>query len=124
MAASTAQDSRDDGTDDPLAASHADRDHAGQEDAQVSVPGPTAISRRFPPVNPAGAPQVAGVAAAFGAAVAIRRRNEAKGPSLLAAGQTQIMHYEVGSWRHSLKNVADRLAHCADTLSDFVVKLS
>ena len=56
MAASTAQDSRDDGTDDPLAAGYADRDHAGEEGAQVSVPGPTAISRRFPPADPATAP--------------------------------------------------------------------
>jgi hypothetical protein len=82
VAASTARDSRDDGTDDPLAAGDAGRDPAGQEDAQVSVPGTTAISRRFPPVNPAAAPQVAGVAAAFASAIAIRRRNEAKRPRL------------------------------------------
>jgi hypothetical protein len=82
MAASSAQDSRHDGTDDPLVTGYADRDYAGQEGAQVSVPGPTAISRRFPPVNPAAAPQVAGVAAAFASAIAIRRRNEAKRPRL------------------------------------------
>jgi hypothetical protein len=82
MAASSAQDSRHDGTDDPLAAGYADRDHAGEEGAQVSAPGTTAISRRFPPVNPAAAPQVAGVAAAFASAIAIRRRNEAKRPRL------------------------------------------
>jgi hypothetical protein len=82
MAASSAQDSRHDGTDDPLAAGYADRDHAGQEGAQVSVPGPAAMSRRFPPVNPAAAPQVAGIAAAFASAIAIRRRNEAKRPRL------------------------------------------
>jgi hypothetical protein len=82
MAASTAQDGRGDGTDDPLAAGYPDRNHAGEEGARVSVPGTTAISRRFPPVNPAAAPQVAGVAAAFASAIAIRRRNEAKRPRL------------------------------------------
>ena len=82
MAANPAQDSRDGGTDDPLAAGYADRDHAGEEGAQVSVPGTAAVSRRFPPVNPAAAPQVAGVAAAFASAIAIRRRNEAKRPRL------------------------------------------
>lgn len=82
MAASGAQDSRHDATDDPLVAGYADRDHAGEEGAQVSVPGPTAISRWSPPVNPAAAPQVAGVAAAFVSAIAIRRRNEAKRPRL------------------------------------------
>ena len=82
MAASTAQDGRGDGTDDPLAAGYPDRDHAGEEGARVSVPGTTAVSRRFPPVNPAAAPQVAGVAAAFASAIAIRRRNEAKRPWL------------------------------------------
>jgi hypothetical protein len=82
MAASSAQDSRHDGTGDPLAAGYADRDCAGEEGAQVSAPGPTAISRWFPPVNPAAASQVAGVAAAFASAIAIRRRNEAKRPRL------------------------------------------
>lgn len=82
MAASGAQDSRHDATDDPLVAGYADRDHAGEEGAQVSVPGPTAISRWSPPVNPAAAPQVAGVAAAFASAIAIRRRNEARRPRL------------------------------------------
>jgi hypothetical protein len=82
MAASTAQDGRDDGTDDPLAAGYPDRDHAGQEGAQVSVPGTTGISRRFPAVNPAAAPEVAGVAAAFASAIAIQRRNEARRPRL------------------------------------------
>src|SRR5437870_1786429 len=82
MAVSTAEDGRDDGTDDPLAADYPGRDHAGQEGAQVSVPGTTGISRRFPAVNPAAAPQVAGVAAAFASAIAIRRRKEAKRPRL------------------------------------------
>jgi hypothetical protein len=82
MAVSTAGDDRDDGTDDPLAAGCADRDHAGEEGAQASVPGTTGISRRFPPVNPAAASRVAGVAAAFASAIAIRRRNEAKRPRL------------------------------------------
>src|SRR5690348_13586968 len=82
MAASGAQDSRHDATDDPLVAGHADRDYAGEQSAQVSAPGRAAISRWFPPVNPAAAPQVAGVAAAFASAIAIRRRNEAKRPRL------------------------------------------
>ncbi len=82
MVVNTAEDGRDDGTDDPLAAGYPDRDHAGQEDAQVSVPSTTGISRRFPAVNPAAAPQVAGVTAAFASAIAIRRRNEAKRPRL------------------------------------------
>jgi hypothetical protein len=80
MAATTAEDSRGDCTGDPLAAGYADRDHAGEEGAQLSVPGTTKVSRRLPPVNPAAAPQVAGVAAAFASAIAIWRRNEAKRP--------------------------------------------
>jgi hypothetical protein len=82
MAARTSEDGRDDSTDDPLAADCADRDHAGEDAAQVSVPGRTGISRRFPPVDSAAAPQVAGVAAAFASAIAIQRRNEAKRPRL------------------------------------------
>jgi hypothetical protein len=82
MAVKTAEDGRHDGPDDPLAADCADRDHAGEDAAQVSVPGATGISRRFPPVNPAAAPQVAGVAAALASAIAIQRRNEAKRPWL------------------------------------------
>jgi hypothetical protein len=82
MAVSTAQDGRGGGTEDPLAAGCADRDHAGQGGAQVGIPGTTGISRRFPAVNPAAAPQVAGVAAAFASAIAIRRRNEANRPRL------------------------------------------
>ena len=82
MAAKTSQDGRDDSTDDPLAANCADRDHAGEDAAQVSVPGTTGNSRRFPPVDPAAAPQVAGVAAAFASAIALQRRNEAKRPRL------------------------------------------
>lgn len=82
MAAKTAQDGRDDSTDDPLAADCANRDQAGQDAAQVSVPGRTENSRRFPPVDPAAAPPVAGVAAAFASAIAIQRRNEAKRPRL------------------------------------------
>ena len=82
MAAKTSEDGRDDSTDDPLAADCADRDHAGEDAAQVSVPGRTGNSRRFPPVDPAAGPQVAGVAAAFASAIAIQRRNEAKRPRL------------------------------------------
>ena len=82
MAARTSGDGRDDSTDDPLAAGCADRDHAGQDAAQVSVPGATGNSRRFPPVDTAAAGQVAGVAAAFASAIAIQRRNEAKRPRL------------------------------------------
>jgi hypothetical protein len=82
MAANTAEDGRDDSTDDPLAASCADREHAGEDAAQVSVPGTTVKSRRFPPVDSAAAPQVAGVAAAFASAIAIQRRNEARRPRL------------------------------------------
>ena len=82
MAATIAQDGRDDSTDDPLAADGADRDQAGQDAAQVSVPGTTGGPRRFPPVDLAAASRVAGVAAAFASAVAIQRRNEAKRPRL------------------------------------------
>lgn len=82
MTAETAEDGRDDSTDDQLAADCADRDHAGEDAAQVSVSSTTGNSRRFPPVNPAAAPQVAGVAAAFASAIAIQRRNEAKRPRL------------------------------------------
>jgi hypothetical protein len=82
MAARTSEDGRDDSTGDPLAADCADRDHAGQDAAQVSVPGRTGTSRRFLPVDPAAASQAAGVAAAFASAVAIQRRNEAKRPRL------------------------------------------
>ena len=82
MAAKTSEDGRDDSTDDPLAADCADRDHAGEDAAQVSVPGRTGNSRRFPPVDSAAAPQVAGVAAAFASAIAIQRRNEASRPRL------------------------------------------
>lgn len=82
MAAKTSQDGRDDSTDDPLAVGCADRDHAGQDAAQVSVPGTTGNSRRFPPVDSAAAPPVAGVAAALASAIAIQRRNEAKRPRL------------------------------------------
>jgi hypothetical protein len=82
MAARTSEDGRDDSTDDPLAADCADRDHAGEDAAQVSVRGRTGISRRFPPVDPAAAPRVAGVAAAFASAIAIQRRNEARRPRL------------------------------------------
>jgi hypothetical protein len=78
MAAKTSEDARDDGTDDPLAADCAGRDHAGQDAALVSVSGTTGNSRRFPPVDPAAAPPIAGVAAALGSAIAIQRRNEAK----------------------------------------------
>jgi len=80
MAATTSDDGRADGTDDPLAADRADRGHAGEDAAQVSVPGTTGIPRRFPSVDPAAAPRVAGVAAAFASAIAIQRRNEAKRP--------------------------------------------
>lgn len=82
MAAKTSEDGRDDSTDDPLAAGRAGRDHAGQDAALVSVPGTTGNSRRFPPVDPAAAPPVAGVAAALASAIAIQRRNEAKRPRL------------------------------------------
>ena len=82
MAAKASEDGRDDSTDDPLAADCADRDHAGEDAAQVSVPGTTGNSRRFPPVDSAAAPQVAGVAAAFASAIAIQRRNEARRPRL------------------------------------------
>jgi hypothetical protein len=82
MAARTSEDDRDDSTDDLVAADCADRDRAGQDAAQVSAAGRTGISRRFPPVNPAAAPRVAGVAAAFASAIAIQRRNEAKRPRL------------------------------------------
>jgi len=80
MAAETSQHGRADGTDDPLAADRADRGHAGEDAAQVSVPGTTGLSGRFGPVDPAAAPQVAGVAAALASAIAIQRRNEAKRP--------------------------------------------
>jgi hypothetical protein len=82
MAAKTSRDGRGDNTDDPLAADCPDRDHAGQDAAQVSIPGTTGISRRFGPVDPAAAPQIAGVAAAFASAIAIQRRSEAKRPRL------------------------------------------
>ena len=82
MAPETSQDGRGDSTDDPLVADCADRDHAGEDAAQVSVPGPAGISRRFGPVDPAAAPQVAGVAAALASAIAIQRRNEAERPRL------------------------------------------
>ena len=82
MAAKTSQDGRDDSIDDPLAADCTDRDQAGQDAAQVSVPGTTGNARRFPPVDSAAAPRVAGVAAAFASAIAIQRRNEAKRPRL------------------------------------------
>ena len=82
MAPETSQDGRGDSTDDPLVADRADRDHAGEDAAQVSVPGPAGISRRFGPVDPAAAPRVAGVAAALASAIAIQRRNEAKRPRL------------------------------------------
>lgn len=82
MADKTSEDGRDGSTDDPLAADCANRDHAGEDAAQVSVPGRTGTSRRFPPVDSAAAPQVAGAAAAFASAIAIQRRNEAKRPRL------------------------------------------
>ena len=82
MAAKTSEDGRDGSIDDPLAADCADRDHAGQDAAQVSVPGTTGNSRRFPPVDSVAAPPVAGVVAAFASAIAIQRRNEAKRPRL------------------------------------------
>ena len=82
MAAETSRDGRAGGTDDPLAADCADRGHAGQDAAQVSVPGTTGLSRRSGPVDPAAAPRVAGVAAALASAIAIQRRNEAKRPRL------------------------------------------
>ena len=82
MAAKTSPDDRDDSSDDPLAPDGAGRDHAGEDVAPVSVPGATGNSRRLPPVDPAAAPQVAGVAAAFVSAIAIQRRNEAKRPRL------------------------------------------
>ena len=82
MTASTSEDGRDDSTDDLLAADCAGRDHAGEDAAQVSGPGTTGNSRRFPPVDPATAPRVAGVAAAFASAIAIQRRNEAERPRL------------------------------------------
>jgi hypothetical protein len=82
MAASTSEDGRDDSTDGLLAADCAGRDHAGEDAAQMSVPGTTGNSRRFPPVDPATAPRVAGVAAALASAIAIQRRNEAERPRL------------------------------------------
>lgn len=82
MAVKTSEDGRDDSTDDLLTAGCADHDDAGQDAAQVSVPGTAGNSRRFLPVEPAAAPQVAGVAAAFVSAIAIQRRNEAKRPRL------------------------------------------
>ena len=82
MAAKTSQDGRDDSIDDPLAAECADRGHAGEDAAQVSVPGTTGNFRRFPPADSAAAPPVAGVAAAFASAIAIQRRNEARRPRL------------------------------------------
>jgi len=82
MAASTSEDGRDDSADDLLAADYAGRDHAGEDAARVSVPGTTGTSRRFPPVDPATAPRVAGIAAAFASAIAIQRRNEAERPRL------------------------------------------
>ncbi len=82
MAAKATEDGRDDSTDDPLAVGCADRDHAGEDAAQVSVPGRTGNSRRFPPVDSAAASKVAGVAATFASAIAIQRRNEAKRPRL------------------------------------------
>ena len=54
MAAKASEDGRDDSTDDPLAA---DRDHAGEDAAQLSVPGRTGNSRRFPPVDSSAAPR-------------------------------------------------------------------
>jgi hypothetical protein len=81
-AARTSEDGRGDSMDDPLAADCAHRDHAEQDAVQVSVPGTTGDSRRFPPVDRAAAPQVAGVAAALASAIAIQRRNEAKRPWL------------------------------------------
>jgi hypothetical protein len=82
MAAKTSQDGHAEGTDDPLAADCADRGHAGEDAAQVGVPGTTGISRRFGSVDPAAAPHLAGVAAALASAIAIQRRNEAKRPRL------------------------------------------
>jgi hypothetical protein len=82
MTVKTSEDRPDNSTDDPLAVGCADRDHAGEDAAQVRVSGTTGKSRRFPPVDPAAAPRVAGVAAAFASAIAIQRRNEAKRPRL------------------------------------------
>ena len=82
MAGRTSEDSRDDSTDDPLAAGCAGDDRAGEDAAEVSVPGTAGDSRRFPPVDPAAAPRVAGVAAALASAIAIQRRNEAERPRL------------------------------------------
>jgi hypothetical protein len=82
MAAKASPDDRGDSTDDLPATDRAYRDHAGGDVTQVSVPGTTGISRRFGPVDPAAAPRVAGVAAAFASAIAIQRRNEAKRPRL------------------------------------------
>ena len=64
MAAKTSKDGRDDSADGPLAADCADLDRAGEDVAQVSVPG-TAGNIRGSPADSAAAPQVAGVAAAF-----------------------------------------------------------
>jgi hypothetical protein len=55
---------------------------SGEDAAEVSVSGTTGNPRRFPPVDPAAAPRVAGVAAAFASAIAIQRRNEAERPRL------------------------------------------
>ncbi len=82
MTVKTSEDRPDDSTDDPLAVGCVDRDHEGEDAAQVRVSGTTGKSRRFPPVDPAAAPRVAGVAAAFASAIAIQRRNEAKRPRL------------------------------------------
>ena len=82
MAARTSEDGRDDGTGDPLAPGRAGRDHAGEDAAQLSAAGATGNPRRFRPVDPAAAPQVAGVAAALASAIAIQRRNEARRPRL------------------------------------------
>lgn len=82
MAARTSEDGRDDGTGDPLAPGRAGRDHAGEDAAQLSAAGTTGNPRRFRPVDPAAAPQVAGVAAALASAIAIQRRNEARRPRL------------------------------------------
>jgi hypothetical protein len=82
MAVKTSEDGCDDSTGDPLAVGCADRDHAGEDAAQVSVAATTGNSRRFAPVDPAAAPQVAGLAAALASAIAIQRRNEARRPRL------------------------------------------
>ena len=82
MAARTSEEGRDGSTDDALAAGRAGGDHAGEDATQVNAAGTTGNPRRFPPVDPAAAPQVAGVAAALASAIAIQRRNEARRPRL------------------------------------------